>query len=185
MRSTTLYSFVRNSAELNKATRAWTQDLCERYTHHVVLATNQPVTASMARGLLRKWDAALNSRILGGRGKGNEFLHSEWVAYLEGSKSHPHWHLAFRLCPDLKASTVNRIMNSTLVDGDQWGGYVNGKTLSGLAWLVHSCWRKYAFSGSSKVDLITDPAELASYITKEQFRPSASETFVLSREFKA
>jgi hypothetical protein len=142
------------------------------------------MTMQEARYRLKKWDKFMNGQILGGRWNNKHHLHCEWVAFPEDVHSHPHWHLLWRMSPELEEATVNRILEGRFIDGPKYGGRIKGQLCHGLKWIVHRHWERAVSSGTSEVVKIFESEKLGYYVTKGQRNPVAYDNIVTSGELK-
>lgn len=146
-----------------------------KLAYHVVLATHDEISLKQARDLLRKWDARMNRAIVGPDWKSRVQQHSRWLAFPEGGKSDPHWHLLLCLSPDLSRRRRRIVQDAS-------SEFL--KPLDGLAAIVDDAWAKTHSRGTSKTILIYSIEDLSKYLTKAQYYESLYENFVIWSEFK-
>ena len=184
LRAPTQLHAYRNSKDLKKSLIKFAQQQARESTHHIILATHRPMTMHQSRLLLKKWDMFMNGQVLGGRWTSKPHLNCEWIAFPEHVHSDPHWHLLWRMSPDLEAATVDRILNGTFMGDPKYSGRINGQLAHGLPWIVHRHWKMAVSSGTSKVVPKFEPERLGSYVTKGQRDTVAYDNIVTSGEFK-
>jgi len=116
----------------------------------------------------------MNRQIVGSRWRKKQDIHCLWIAFPEGNKSDPHWHLLFGLSPDLPHHKVeqlqDRLFASNLTDA-----------LGGAA---RTSWNKVVRSGTADVRLIGNREGLSRYVTKEQTDEALYNGFMTSLELK-
>lgn len=118
----------------------------QQFTQSITLSTHDPMcSVSRAVCLLDEWGKRMDRQIIGNRKYKREAEQGcEWVAFLEGIKSAPHWHVLFRLSPDLAPNRVKESEFRGLT-----GTAHRGKILKGLEWVVHKKWNELNRTGDA------------------------------------
>jgi len=163
----------------------WNRDECNasRHTYHITLATHQEIGLVRARHLLREWDARMNRAIVGREWVRRANQNNRWLAFPEGRKSDPHWHLVFCMSNDLPRRRRDRVRQAPFEITRKTGGRLDLE--SGLAALVDTVWADVTHRrGTTDTTLMQDIQGLASYITKEQHDAALFSSFVTSSDFK-
>lgn len=144
--------------------------------HHITLATHDQICIEHARDLLKRWDAKMNHAIVGPNWATRVQQHNYWIAFLEGRKSDPHWHLVFGLSPKLPKRRREAL-------NEKRSKY--RRPLKGLKAVVDDTWTKTTRGkGTAKTVLNYDRRKLINYVTKEQHDPVLYENMVIYSQFK-
>lgn len=175
--------------ELQAEHEDWIRLLATRFMHHITLNPHRP--ASLDRGnprlrgadahsLLRRWDARMNGELAG---KGwqnpkNKHLRCRWIAVPEGHELNRHWHLLFKLSPNLSPRRLEDVCIKHLVKSTDHNSDL-------LSFLAHRHWKAVAPSGTAHVDLISSAAGISAYITKQMYLEELQGGLISSLEFRS
>ncbi len=137
----------------------------ETFTHSITLATHNPMCSiPRAEGCLNEWGKRMDRQLLGNKSSRRRAEQGwEWVAFLEGQKSEPHWHLLFRQSADLPPNRV-LYMNGSKFSGLEGHG-PKGIALRGLEWVAHKKWKDLTKTGDADCQRIYSNG-INDYVTK-------------------
>lgn len=173
--------------KIAEATTDWAKSLAQRASHFVTLNPHRaarfdrggPNTRGTdAHALLRRWDAYVNSDLIGKRWQEPDMQHlrCEWVAFPEGHELNRHWHLLWRLSADLYPERVERAINGHLIRSTTYERQ--------LEHVLNYHWRRVVLSGTCVIREVYSARGLAFYATKEQIFTDNQASFITSREFQ-
>lgn len=165
---------------LRDALRGWLEQ--DTFTHFITLATHDPLCSPQkGKELLDRWGQRMDRAMIGKRwNKRREAMGCEWIAFAEGLKSEFHWHVLFRISPDLNAerkSTLSRALAASHGKGPR------GSVLRGLEWQAHENWTNVASKGDAVTRTIGVKG-VVNYCTKGLIVPQASAEYVVSAGYK-
>jgi len=175
--------------ELQAGHKDWIRLLATRFTHFITLNPHRP--ASLDRGnplfrgadahsLLRRWDARMNRELVG---KGwqspkHQHLRCQWVAVPEGHELNRHWHLLFKLSPDLSPRRLEDVGIKHFVKSTDHNNDL-------LSFLAHRHWKAVAPSGTARADLINSATGISRYVTKQMYLEELQGGLISSLEFRS
>jgi len=134
--------------------------LDDHHWHYFVTANlNSDATWERARSLLRSWHARIDRQLIGPKWARKTDLRTKFIAFFEGEKTNPHWHLMLRL---------------------------NKREYSRFERQAPPIWRELTKSGTMDVKLLLckrSQLSTGSYSPKRIWHKQSYEQFVISSEF--
>ena len=154
----------------------------EQFSHFITLATHNPMCTSLqAKSLLDEWGQRVDHTIIGKKWlKRREVEGCEWVAFQEGQRTEAHWHVLFRISPDLRTTRKAYVANNL---SRHHGNGPRGTRLRGLPWVAHDRWRRITRTGDAVTDTIYS-TKAVNYASKCLVFPASIESYAFSPAYK-
>lgn len=167
----------------------WIRLLATRFTHHITLNPHRPagldrgnprLRGADAHSLLRRWDARMNRELVGKgwQNPNNKRLRCRWIAVPEGHELNRHWHLLFKLSPDLSPLRLEDVCIKYFVKSTDHNSDL-------LSLLANRHWKAVAPSGTARADLISSATGISHYLSKQMYLEELQGGLISSLEFQS